>query len=118
MKDFFNRWLSNNGRIPGILACGLHYPDHTVFSLSSNPAYPVPVLDPVWRCLSDTFQVYNHNRLPYGVVRWVYKNAHLYAGIRQDGVCVGFFVAADAHREVHESVRQIVSEFISMKIVG
>ena len=115
MKDFFNRWLSNYCRFAGVLACGLHYPDHAVFSLSLNPAYPAQTLDPVWRCLSDTMQIFQHNRLQAGLVRWVYEKSHVYACSRPDGVCVGIFVAADADGSAHEQARLALQEFMKLR---
>ncbi|MBM3824172.1 MAG: hypothetical protein FJ404_15010 [Verrucomicrobia bacterium] len=111
MKQVLNRWIANHARVPGVLACGLHYPDRTVFSQSMNVAYPPIVLDPVWRCLADTFSVFHHHRIPSEFVRWQYQDAHLYAAIRSDNICCGIFVVQDADTSVHATLRRLLREF-------
>lgn len=96
MKETLNLWLSNNGRLPGLLACGIRYPDTSSFTQTLAAGFPSAALENSLRCVADTFLVLQLNRLPADNVHWVYDKATLYCARRSDGICLILIAAKDA----------------------
>ncbi len=110
MKETLNLWLSNNGRLPGLLACGIRYPDTTSFTQTLAAGFPTIALENCLRCVADTFLVLQLNRLPADNVRWVYDKASLYCARRSDGICLVLIAAKDAVSS-GEAIDRLLAEF-------
>jgi hypothetical protein len=111
MKETINLWLSKNARLPGVLACGVRYPDQTVFSQTWSSGFPVQVLDNTWRAVGDTFPVFQLHRFSGNWVRWVYERAHLYTTRRRDGICLGLFTVKDPLGFDPVEIERLLGEF-------
>jgi hypothetical protein len=114
MKEFVNRWLSQTMAVPGILACGIRFPDNTYLTQSFSQTFPAEALDNAWRCASDTFQVLKINFFPHERVRWVYQAAFLYCARRQDGICLGIFTAKEPLAFDPDEIERLIAEFRSL----
>ena len=110
MKETLNLWLSNNGRLPGLLACGIRYPDTSSFTQTLAAGFPTTALENSLRCVADTFLVLQLNRLPADHVRWVYDKASLYCARRSDGICLVLIAAKDAVSS-EKAIDRLLAEF-------
>lgn len=111
MKDFLNQWLGRHARLRGVLACGVRFPDRTSLTQSWSPEFPEPSLDNAWRCASDAFQVLKVNFFPNERVRWVYEKAYLHCARRDDGICLGIFIAKDREAVDAVEIERLIAEF-------
>jgi hypothetical protein len=111
MKELFERWVGERARVPGVLACGLRFPDKSCFTQSWSPEYPVRYLEHAWRCASDAFQVLKINSFPNRHVRWVYEQALLYCARRDDGIYLGMFTAKDPQAFDANEIEGLIAEF-------
>ena len=48
MSELINRWFSRTSRVPGMLACGLRYPDGATFSRTWEVHLTEPLLNELW----------------------------------------------------------------------
>jgi hypothetical protein len=118
MKNTLNLWLSKNARISGVQACGVRYPDGSVFSQSWAPNFSLSELEKAWGIIGESFQVLQLNRLPQNRLRWVYSKTLLFGARRQDNICLGVFTTSDSHGLNLDTLESILSEFEHLKAVN
>ena len=106
-----NEWLVKHASLRGVLACGVRYPDETVFISPSQADFPRENLEYSLRCVADTFQVLKLNQFPNDYVRWIYQNALLYCLKRADGTFLGVFTSRDEAAVDLESLGAMLGEF-------
>jgi hypothetical protein len=111
MKDLIQRWLHQDAQWPGVLACGVRFPDKNAFTRSWSLEFPAPALENALRCVSDTFQVLKINFFPNERVRWVYDNVFLHCVRRDDGICLGIFTPKDPQSFDPGEVDRLLAEF-------
>jgi hypothetical protein len=111
MKEVLQQWVDQQTRLPGVLACGLRFPDKTSFTRCWSAEFAVPNLDRAWRCASDAYQVLKINFPHNDYVRWVYQNAFLYTARREDGVCLGIFTTRDPRACDPVEMERLLAEF-------
>lgn len=111
MKEMLEEWLRQRALLKGLLACGIRYPDETIFVPSSRAGFPGENLEYSLRCMADTFQVLKLNHLPSEYVRWVYQNALLYCVRRGDGIFLGLFTSRDPESVDVEGLGKMLAEF-------
>ena len=115
MKEFLNQWLSRRARLPGVLACGVRFPDKTTLTQSWSPEFTAPSLDNAWRCASDAFQVLKVNFFPNERVRWIYEKALLHCARREDGICLGIFTAKERGAVDVAEIERLIAEFRALR---
>lgn len=111
MKEAFHQWIDQLPTTPGLLACGVRFPDRSSLNRSWSAEFPEGALDNAWRCVTDTFDVLRINQLPEQRLRWVFAHAALYAERRSDGICLGLFTTRDPWGEAVTGLEPIVGEF-------
>ena len=111
MKERLQELINRSAQLPGVLACGVRFPDKTSLTQSWSPDFSVQNLDHAWRCASDAFQVLKINFFPNEYVRWVYEKAFLYCVRREDGICLGLFTAKDSRAHDTTAVESLLAEF-------
>lgn len=111
MKEAFQQWLEHLAATPGLLACGVRFPDRNSLNRSWSAEFPNSALDHAWRCVADTFDVLRLNQLPEMRLRWVFSHAVLYAERRPDGVLLGLVTTRDPWGEDVSGLEQIVTDF-------
>jgi len=111
MKEALNQWLGKHLPLRGVLACGVRYPDATVFIPPSLVGFPSENLEYSLRCMADTFQVLKLNQFPNEYVRWIYQNALFYCLKRADGTFLGVFTSREADAVDLEALGAMLSEF-------
>jgi hypothetical protein len=111
VKDAIKNWLTQVPELPGLLACGVRFPDQTALSRSFCRDFPVVALEQVWRCVADTFRVLQVHRLPGSRLRWVYAGAHLHCVRREDGTMLSCFVSSAPASRDSDRLEQLIAEF-------
>jgi len=111
MKEAINQWLSQHATLKGVLACGVRYPDATVFVPASPAGFPPENLEYSLRCVADTFQVLKLNQFPNEYVRWIYQNALLYCLKRADGAFLGVFTNREETAVDLDALGAMLGEF-------
>ena len=115
MNEFLSQWLNQRARLPGVLACGVRFPDKTSLTQSWSPDFTTRSLDNAWRCASDAFQVLRVNFFPDERVRWVYEKALLLCARREDGICLGIFTAKDPGAVDAAEIERLLAEFRALR---
>ncbi len=111
MKETIQQWLDQHARLPGLLACGVRYPDDTIFIPAGPGSFPRENLENSLRCIGDTFKVLNLNQFPIEYVRWIYQNALLYCVRRGDGIFLGLFTSREPAAVDLETLGRMLAEF-------
>jgi len=111
MNSEFNSWLKENTAFPGVLACGLRYPDKTTFSHSYAAEFATDKLEPAWRTAVEAFQTSKQSKQSFSRLRWVFDKALFHCAVRGDGVCLGIFTSKGTQEPSAESVDRLFAEF-------
>jgi hypothetical protein len=111
MSDSLIQWLHQRSRAPGVLACGLRFPDKTTASCSYSPSFPTECLDRTWRYVGDMFEVASLHGFAHQRARWLYERAGLNCVLRPDRVFFGAFIGLDLKPEEAEVVAELFAEF-------
>ena len=93
MREVIQGWLADRPRLPGVLACGVRFPDKSTITESYDKDFPASTLENVWRCVGDAFQVMSAHRMAPTTMRWVHENAVLYCTRRPDGIVLSLFTS-------------------------
>jgi len=96
MKDAFKRWLADNTLLPGVLACGVRFPDRESFSQCYSDALKSDQLRDVWQAVADASAQLGAKPAPPQRHRWVFESAHIHVAVRSDGVSLGVLTRPDA----------------------
>ena len=62
-------WLTEKMKVPGVLACGLRWPDENTFTRTSSSQFPPAALENACRALANSFRIILDKRLPVKRVR-------------------------------------------------
>src|SRR5580765_8804273 len=95
MNQVVPSWLKQYVSLKGLLACGVRYPDETVFILPCAHGFAPSKVEYSLRCMADTLQVLKLNDFPNQYIRWTYHDALFYCLRREDGILLGFFTVRD-----------------------
>ena len=93
MKEAVKQWMTRAGAIPGLLACGVRFPDQSVVLHTALPDLAPATLEIALRGLADTFQVLSVHRIPATRFRLVYEQGYLYCIRRPDELLLGIFTS-------------------------
>ena len=115
MKELLQQWVGQRAQLPGVLACGVRFPDKTSFTQSWAADFRVQNLDRAWRCAGEAFQVLKIYFFPNEYVRWVYEKAVLHCARRDDGICLGIFTAKDTQAPDPAAVQRLLVEFRALR---
>jgi hypothetical protein len=114
MKHIFHQWLDQLPAIPGVLACGVRFPDRSSMNRSWSGEFPDDALDNAWRCAADTFDVLRLHQLPERRLRWLFGRHALHCEKRADSIFLGVFTTKVLQDEDDISFKQIVADFHSV----
>jgi hypothetical protein len=111
MSNPYIAWLNERTQLPGVLACGVGFPDKTAASRSYSPGFPAECLDKTWRYVRDMFQVAGLHRFKAHQARWIYERAQLCCVMRPDHLLFCAFIEVDLKPEVAAAVAELFAEF-------
>lgn len=112
MSQEWHQWLEKRPPVPGVVACGIGFPDKTCVARSFAPKFPLETLKNAWRCLLDAFEVVNLHRFPADEFRWQFENATVYSVRRADQVFLGMFLEKDPLAVDWDAARNLAAEFL------
>jgi CheY-like chemotaxis protein len=104
-------WLAAVSPVGGLLVVGVHRPDRPGPWRSCSEAWPAEKIEPVWRLVSDTFQVLRANHLPAQRVCWVYERATLLSYRRHDGLWLAMLIDQAAPTTDWDGLQRLATEF-------
>ncbi|HTD66564.1 MAG TPA: hypothetical protein VK846_08555 [Candidatus Limnocylindria bacterium] len=114
MSELINRWFGRAGRLPGVVAYGLRYPDATVFSNTWEARLSQTVLNELWSRLAPMAGVAAPGET-HEMLRWTFNGGVVIGTARTDGPA--FFVLAS--KKVDEldmtGVQRLLSEFRALR---
>ena len=96
MKESFQHWLTENSLVPGVLACGVRFPDRSCLSQSHTELLPNERLDQIWQRLSETVTFLNSQRLAPTQLSWTFSESQIHLALRPDGISLGLITAPEA----------------------
>ena len=111
MSEIINTWVKEKVQSDGVLAVGVRYSARQTFALSNAKDFPNAALEGALRCLADTYQVINSNRLPLGRLRWTYGHAVVHAAMRADGICLGLIARKEPPTLENDRLEKFMAEF-------
>jgi hypothetical protein len=111
MKEEVNQWFEQSAPFQGILACGVRHIDRSAMCKTWADGFAEAGIENALRCASDLYQVMQVNRVPMGLVRWVYQEALFHCERRPDGVCLGVFTPRDSSAVDFAGLDRFFSEF-------
>jgi hypothetical protein len=115
MKELLKQWVGQHAQLPGVLACGVRFPDKTSFTQSWAADFRVQSLERAWRSSGEAFQVLKIYFFPTDYVRWVYEKAVLHCARRDDGICLGIFTAKGEQSPDPAAVQRLLVEFRALR---
>jgi len=116
MREQIQQWLIECCSLRGLLACGVRYPDQTVFIPLGPARFPKDKLENALRCMADMFQVLKLNQFPNDYVRWIYGNALLYCIRRADGTFLALFTRREPEATDLDGLGKALAEFAALGV--
>jgi hypothetical protein len=114
MKERLKKWLDENSRLPGVLACGVRFSDKSCESKSFSETLIPERLDETWQSLSDVPNFLRMHRIPVTRLRWSYDDAQVHFTCRADGICLGLLSVPRPSAAEAESVERLLAEFLGL----
>jgi len=96
MKESLQRWLTDNTLIPGVIGCGVRFPDRSCLSQSHVDLLPAERLDQIWQRLAETVTLLNSLRLEPAQMSWTFAESHIHLILRPDGIYLGLVTTPEA----------------------
>ena len=91
MKARLQQRLPEFGRVAGVQACGLLFPDQTHFSLGFEPSFTPEALQNACGGIAETIRHLGQQGVPPSRMQWVYEHFLLHCAQRPDGICLVVF---------------------------
>ena len=102
MKDVLEYWFREIPALPGLLACGVRFPDRHCLSQSHAPDFPPLQLETLWHLLAEVVPALNQHRIAATRLRWSYARAEVYFAARADGIALGILATPELPVEIAE----------------
>ncbi len=110
MKEAFQHWLTDNTLIPGVLGCGVRFPDYSCLSQSHVDLLPTERLDLVWQRLAETVAFLDSQHLAPTRVSWAFAGNHIHLALRPDGIHLGLITTPEASES--DAIGALVERFL------
>ena len=110
-------WLKENAHLGGVLACGVRYPDKSVFSQVYDQKFHQHKIEEIWSSVAETFQSLKLQRLPTTRLKWTFDEAFLHCVVRNDGVHLCVLTGRKEKKDQvnSETLNQLMSEFLDLQ---
>lgn len=113
MSELINRWFSRTARLPGMLACGLRYPNGTVFSRTWELHLPEELLRQIWERLVPIAQFAAADSAE--TQRWTFDKSIVTAAVRPDGSTLFLLLSNKGGELDAASVERLLNEFRALR---
>ena len=115
MKDEINLWLSQQARIPGVLACGIRYPDRSNFTQQWTEGIAPDWMEKSLACMSDVWRLLRLNGVTGRWLRWGYPDSWFYSALRADGTLLALITARAEASTDPEEVTALLEAFLAQR---
>ena len=116
MNDEFNSWLRNHTQIPGVIACGVRYPDKSTFTRVYSNEISEATTESALRCIAETFLAMKNQKFTGPRLCWTFENALLHCFARSDGICLGVFTSKDPQVAAPDKLNKLIAEFQNTRL--
>jgi len=94
MQDTIETWFSQIPAAPGLLACGLRFPNFHCVNRTYADGFPPETLEATWHQLAEFITSLGQHRLAATRLRWCHGRGQLHFAMRPDGISLGLCLAA------------------------
>ena len=113
MSEVINRWFSRTGRVPGMLACSLRYPDGATFSRTWEVHLAEPLLNELWTRLQPIADVAGADA-PESL-RWTFDKNLVVGTVRANGPTFFVLLARKAGETEDAGLERLLNEFRALR---
>ena len=113
MSELINRWFSRTGRVPGMLACGLRYPDGATFSRTWEVHLTESLLNELWTRLHPIAEVVE-TEAPESL-RWTFDKNLVVGATRANGPTFFVLLARKAGEAEVAGLERLLHEFRALR---
>lgn len=115
MHEEIQSWLADTIKVPGVLACGIRFPDRKTYTRNQSAQFEPVALENACRCLADAFQVIHSNHFAVERLRWVFGGYFVHAVMREDGICISLVTRREDTNLAPDTVSQVLEQFKTLK---
>jgi hypothetical protein len=114
MNDALNEWLASCALMPGMLGCGVRFPDQVCLSYSFNEACSRERMDETLNSLAGMLTRFSDQKPAPPLLTWTFTEGLVRLVVRPDGVMLGIACASD--ELAVENLKQVTEEFLALQI--
>ncbi len=115
MKEAFQNWLNQRGRLPGVLGCAVRFPDRVCLSQDNTRSLPAEKLDEAWNQVAEAATGLNQHRLAATHLLWTFAEGQLHCAIRSDGIVLGLITPVSTDTYDPALIDKVVEEFLQLE---
>lgn len=115
MKDVFHRWLDQRSGLPGILACGVRFPDRSSFGRSNASEVAPELLDRSWNQVAEAMTALTTQRFTVQRALWTFTDGQLHCAARSDGVVLTIVTPATTSAYNPNVIDKLIAEFLDLR---
>ena len=114
MKTTFQKWLEHRGRFPGVLSCGIRFPDHTCCGRTNARATAADQLDQAWHQIAEVMTSLTQHRLTATRSLWTFAEGQVHCALRPDGIVLAIITPASTHAYSPAVIEKLIHEFMEL----
>ena len=114
MPQSWASWLDECARLPGLLTCGILFPDHTYVSQTPAVSMAPDSWDQAWQTLSETLNGLHLHRVTATRLCWTYEKGRVYFAIGSAGTCLGLCTSVGPESIDPEIIEALLNQFLQI----
>lgn len=114
MNDALTEWLAGCALIPGMLGCGVRYPNQTCLCYSFSEDCSRERLSNMLNSLAGASTRFSAQKPASLLLTWTFTEGMVRLVVRPDGVMLGIAGASDTLAP--ENLKQVTEEFLALQI--
>jgi hypothetical protein len=114
MKAAFQTWLELRGRLPGVLGCGIRFPDHTSLGRANITATAADKMDQAWHQVAEVMTGLAQHRLAATRSLWTFAEGQVHCALRPDGIVLALIPPASTHAYSPAVIETLIREFMDL----
>ena len=114
MKAVFQQWLEQRGRLPGVLSCGIRFPDLTCLGHTNARTTAGELLDQAWHQVGEVMTSLAQHRLSATRSLWTFAEGQVHCALRPDGIVLAIVTPADTHGYCPAVIEKLIREFMAL----
>jgi hypothetical protein len=114
MSDPLKQWLAGCALVPGMIGCGIRFPNRECRSYSFTESFSRESIDQMLNSLAGTLNQFSDRNPPPRLLTWTFSKGHVRLIVRPDGVLFGCATASDSPNA--DNLKQVSEEFLTLQI--